>query len=109
MFNLKNTETLAKELYKSDFRRYSTSSLANINNNNSNIEINIPRENTYISLQTIYISLQFNVTPNVAANTQNAINNAISLGNLGLIALFSEAKLATTSNKRLQKKLKLFM
>ena len=41
-FNLKNTKKLSRELYKSDFYRYIPSSLATVNNNNSNITINIP-------------------------------------------------------------------
>ena len=36
-FNLKNTKTLSRELYKSDFYRYIPNSLATVNNNNSNI------------------------------------------------------------------------
>ena len=38
-FNLKNTKTLSRELYKSDFYRYIPNSLATVNNNNSNITI----------------------------------------------------------------------
>ena len=39
----------------------------------------------------------------VAANTQNAKTNDISSTDLGPIALFSEAKLITTSNEHLEK------
>ena len=58
----KNTKTLSRELYKSDFYRYIPSSLATINNNNSNITIHIPREDSYTSLQNSYILNDFEVT-----------------------------------------------
>ena len=61
-FNLKNTKKLSRELYKSDFYRYIPSSLATVNNNNSNITINLPREDSYISLQNSYILIDFEVT-----------------------------------------------
>ena len=68
MFNLKNTKFQSKSFDKSEFHRYSSSGLATININNSNFEINIPREGSYFSLQNNYISLEFNETFNVAAN-----------------------------------------
>ena len=66
---VKKTLNRYPENLKSDFRRSSFCSLATINNNNSNVEINIPREDSYNSLQISYSSLQFNETLNVAANT----------------------------------------
>ena len=87
-FNLKNTKKLSRELYKSDFYRYIPSSLATVNNNNNNIYINIPREDSYISLQNSYILVGFEVTHNVNANTQYANGEQISLVNLGPVALF---------------------
>ena len=38
-------------IHKTDFIKYSPSSLATINNNNSNISIIFPREDAYICLQ----------------------------------------------------------
>ena len=100
-FNLKNTKTLSKELYKSDFYRYIPSSLTTVNNNNSNITIHIPREDSYISLQNSYILIDFEVTHD--DDTKYAIGDEISLVNLGPVALFSEAKLTTHSGKHLEK------
>ena len=99
-FNLKNTKTLSRELYKSDFYRYIPSSLATVNNNNSNITINIPREDSYISLQNSYILIDFEVTRN--DDTKYVDANEISLVNLGPVALFSEGKLTTHSGKHLE-------
>ena len=44
-----------KPIHKIDFIKYSPSSLATINNNNSNIFIIFPREYAYICLQNSYI------------------------------------------------------
>ena len=57
-----------------------------MNNNNSNITINIPREDSYISLQNSYILIEFEVTHN--DDTKYADNNEISLVNLGPIAFY---------------------
>ena len=100
-FNLKNTKTLSRELNKSDFYRYIPNSLATINNNNSNVTIHVPREDSYISLQNSYIVLDFEVTHN--DSTKYVDGDEISLVNLGPIAAFSEVKLTTHSGKHLEK------
>ena len=71
-FNLNNTGTISTGFYKSDFHRYSPPCLATINNSTSYSEIYIPREEIYLSLQKICISIHYNVAhnvANVAANT----------------------------------------
>ena len=45
-------------IHKIDFIEYSPSTLATINNNNSNISIIFPREDAYICLQTSFINLE---------------------------------------------------
>ena len=73
IFNLKNKKKLLSgEFYASDFHRCSPSSPATINKNNADNEINITREDSYISLQNSCISCQLKKTQNVAANTKNA-------------------------------------
>ena len=54
-FNLKNTKKLSRELYKSDFYRYIPSSLATVNNNNSNINNKYYIEKIAIYLYKIVI------------------------------------------------------
>ena len=49
------------KIHKIDFIKYSPSSLATINNNNSNISISLPREDAYIYLQKSFISVEFEV------------------------------------------------
>ena len=102
MFSLKNKYALDKPIHKIDFIKYSPPSIATINNNNSIICINIPREDAYICLQNSYITLEFEVLKN-ADNTRYANNDEIALVNFGPVALFSEAKLNTSSGKHLEK------
>ena len=51
LFSLENEYAFEKSNQKSDFIKYSPTSLATINNNNSNISISLPREDAYIGLQ----------------------------------------------------------
>ena len=101
MFSLKNKYELSNPIQKLDNIKYSPNSLATVNNNNSIISINIPREDAYISLQNSYLFLEFEVLKN--DDTRYADGNPISLVNFGPIALFSEAKLTTSSGKHLEK------
>ena len=105
LFSLKNKYAMDKPIHKIDFIKYSPSSLATINNNNSNISILFPREDAYICLQNsyiyIYISLEFEVLKN--DDTRYADGDQISLVNFGPVALFIEAKLTTSSGKHLEK------
>ena len=101
MFSLKNKYTLEKPIHKIDFIKYSPSSLATINNTNSNTTISFPREDAYICLQNSFISLEFEVLKN--NNTRFADGDEIGLVNFGPISLFSEAKLTTSSGKHLEK------
>ena len=101
LFSLKNKYAMDKPIRKIDFIKYSPSSLATINNNNSNISIIFPREDAYICLQNSYISLEFEVLKN--DDTRYADGDQISLVNFGPVALFSEAKLTTSSGKHLEK------
>ena len=96
IFNLIKTETLS-DFYKSDFNRYSPSSLATLDCNNTNIKIYIHMIQLHFSTKQFF-SLQFNVTQNFAADTQYS-RNAISLVNLGPSAVFKEAKVTTISDK----------
>ena len=101
MFSLKNKYTLEKPILKIDFIKYSPSSLATVNNANSNISVSLPREDAYICLQNSFISLEFEVLKN--NNTRFADGDEINLVNFGPISLFSEAKLTTSSGKHLEK------
>ena len=101
MFSLKSKYTLEKPIHKIDFIKYSPSSLATVNNNNSNISISLPREDAYICLQHSFISVELKILKNDA--TRYADGDQISLVNFGPVALFREAKLTTNSSKHLEK------
>ena len=101
MFSSKNKYTLEKPIHKIDFIKYSPSSLATVNNTNSNISVSLPRDDAYICLQNSFISLEFEVLKN--NNTRFADGDEIGLVNFGPISLFSEAKLTTSSGKHLEK------
>ena len=107
---LKNNVRLQKQkqillggLHKADFHRYSPTSIAAVNKNNSNIDTKIPRENSFTSLQISYILVEFEVTYNVNVNTHYADNTEICLVDSGPFALFSDAPLSTSSKKHLEK------
>ena len=55
LFSLKNEYALDNPIHKNDFIKYSPSSLATINNTNSNVSFNFPREYAYNCLQNSYI------------------------------------------------------
>ena len=101
IFALKNIYAFGIPIHKIDFIKYSRSSLATINNNNSNFSICFPREDVYVCLQNAYISLELEVFKN--NNTRYIDNDQTSLVNFGPIALFSEAKLVTSSGSHLEK------
>ena len=63
--------------------------------------LNIPREDSVISLLNSYIELNFDVL-HAATNTRYANGNDIRLVNLGPIGLFSNYKLTTSSGKHLE-------
>ena len=96
MFSLKSKYTFEKPILKIDFIKISPSSLATINNDISNISINLPREDAYICLQHSFISVEFEVLKN--DDTRYADGDQISLVNFGPIA-----KLTTSSGKHLEK------
>ena len=97
LFSLKNKYALVKPIHKIEFIKYSPNRLATVNKNNSNISISLPSEDAYICLQNSYISVDFEVLKN--DNTRYADGDEKGLVNFGPVALFSEAKLTTSSRK----------
>ena len=83
------------------FIKYSPSSLATVNNANSNISVSLPREDAYICLQNSFISVEFEILETNITKYNDG--DEISLVNFGPVALFSEAKLTISSGKHLEK------
>ena len=91
---------MRKLFKKTDSIKYSPSSLATVNNANAKISISLPREDAYICLQNSYISEEFEVLKN---NNTRYADDEVSCFTFGPLALFSEAKLGTSSGKHLEK------
>ena len=86
---------------KCDYIRYSPAETSTITTPNSQIYINIPREDSVISLLNSYLDLNFEVVKK-NDNSRYGNGNDIRLVNLGPVALFSNFKLATSSGKHLE-------
>ena len=101
MFKLSENYEVDRKILKCDYIRYSPAEISTINTANSQIYINIPREDSVISLLTSCIELYFDV---LRADNSNryVVANVIRLVKLGPIALFSNYKLTTSSGKHLE-------
>ena len=101
MFKLSEKYSVNRDILKCDYIRYSPSEISTINTANSQVYINIPREDSVISLLNSYLELNFDVLR--ADNSNRYLDgNDIRLVNLGPIALFSNYKLTTSSGKHLE-------
>ena len=101
MFELNENYEIDRRILKCDYIRYSPAETSTINTPNSQTYINIPREDSVISLINSYLDLNFEVIKN-ADNSKYGNGNDIKLVNLGPIALFSTFKLTTSSGKHLE-------
>ena len=101
MFKLNEKYEFYRDILKCDLIRYSPSEISTINTNNSQIYINIPREDSVISLLSSYLELDFDVL-HAGTNNRYVDGNNIRLVNLGAIGLFSNYKLTTSSGKHLE-------
>ena len=102
MFKLNEKYEINRNILKCDYIRYSPSEISTINAANSQVYINIPREDSVISLLNSYLELNFDVL-HAATNNRYADGNDIRLVNLGSVGLFSNYKLTTSSGKHLEK------
>ena len=101
MFNLFEKYEVDPRILKCDYIRYSPNEISTINTANSQIYINISREDSLFSLLNSYLDLDLDMV-HAATNNRYVDNNEIRLVNLGPIALFSNYKLATSSGKHLE-------
>ena len=101
MFKLSEKYETDRDILKCDYIRYSPSEISTINTANSQVYINIPREDSVISLLNSSLELNFDVLR--ADNSNRYLDgNDIRLVNLGPIGLFSNYKLTTSSGKHLE-------
>ena len=101
MFKPNEKYEVDRRVLKCDYIRYSPAETSTTNTPNSQIYINIPREDSVISLLNSYLDLNFEVFKE-ADNSRYGNGNDIRLVNLGPIALFSNFKLTTSSGKLLE-------
>ena len=101
MFKLNENYEVDRKILKRDYIRYSPAETSTINTPNSQIYINIPRDDSVISLLNSYLDLSFEVIKK-DDNSRYANGNDIRLVNLGPVALFSNFKLTTSSGKHLE-------
>ena len=101
MFKLNENYEVDRRILKCDYIRYSPAETSTINTPNSQIYINIPREDSVISLLNSYLDLNFEVVKK-NDNSRYGKGNDIRLVNLGPIGLFSNFKLTTSSGKHLE-------
>ena len=101
MFKLIEKYSVNRDILKCDYIRYSPSEISTINTANSQVYINITREDSVISLLNSYLELNFDVLRGDNSN-RYIDNNDIRLVNLGPIALFSNYKITTSSGKHLE-------
>ena len=98
MFKLNEKYEIDRRILKCNYIRYSPSEINTINTPNSQICINIPREDSVISLLNSYIEINFDVLK-AASSNRYADTDDIRLINLAPIGLFSIYKLTTSSGK----------
>ena len=101
MFKLSEKYEIDRRILKCDYIRYLPAEISTIDTANSQIYINIPREDSVISLLNSYLELNFDIL-HAADNNRYVDANDIRLVNLGPIALFSNYKLTTSSGKHLE-------
>ena len=102
MFKLTEKIEVNRKILKCGYIRYSPCEISTINTPNSQLYINIPREDSVISLLNSFIELNFDVLK-AATSNRYADTDDIRLINLGPIALFSNYKLTASSGKHLEK------
>ena len=101
MFKLNENYEVDRRILICDYIRYSPAETSTINTPYSQIYVNIPREDSVISLLNSYLDLSFEVIKR-ADNSRYANGNDIRLVNLGPVALFSNLKLTTSSGEHLE-------
>ena len=101
MFKLSAKYEINRDILKCDYIRYSPSEISTINTAISQVYINVPREDSVISLLNIYLELNFDVL-HAVTNNRYIDNNEIRLVNLGPVGLFSNYKLTTSSGKHIE-------
>ena len=101
MFKLKENTEIVRKVLNCDYIRYSLAETSTINKLDSQIQINIPREDSVLSLLISYLDRNFEVIEKTDIS-RYANGNDIRLINLGPIVSFSILKLTMSPGKHLK-------
>ena len=101
MFKLHEKHEIIRRILKCDYIRHSPSEINTINNANFQIYINIPKDDSVVSLLIKYNSLNFDVV-HAATGNRYADSNDTRVTNLARIISFSKYKLSSNSGKHLK-------
>ena len=101
MFKLNENYEVDRKILKCDYIRLSLAEVSTINTPNSQIYINIHREDSVFSLLNSYLESDFKVVKKTDNNGYGD-GKDIKLIDLGLIALFSFFMLTKSSGKHLE-------
>ena len=101
MFKLTEKSESNRNILKCHYIRYSPIETSSVNTANSQIYINIPREDSVFSLLYSYPDLNFDVL-HAASNDRYVDNNDKRLDILAPLALFTNYKMTTSSGKHLE-------
>ena len=102
MFNLSHKNVFDRPVLKCDLIRYTPPWLNLVNGENNQIFIDIPRDDSAISLKDSYLELNFSVTHRAGAHNRYVDDDHIRLFNLRAIALFSKYRLTSSSGKEIE-------
>ena len=102
MFKLSQKYAVDRPILKCDWIRYSPPSLNLVNGEINQIFIDIPREDSTISLRDSYLELGFSVTPRAGAHARYADGDHIRLVNLGPVALCNKYRIPSSTGKEVE-------
>ena len=101
MFQLNENFEVKRRIRYCDYIRFSPADISTINTPNSQMYVNVPREDSVMSLLNSYLEINFEVTIEADKSRYGNVND-IKLINLGSIAFFSNFKLTMSSGKHLE-------
>ena len=102
MFNLSQKSAVDRSFLKCDFISYTPTSLNLVNGERNQIFVDIPGEDSALSLRNCYLDLDFSVTHRAGAQARYADGDHIRGVNLGPLAIFNEYRLTNSSGKEIE-------
>ena len=102
MINKSQKYAVDRPILKCDYIRYTPPSLNLVNGENNQFFIDIPREESAISLEDSYLELDFNATHRAGAHSRYADGDHTGLVNLDPTALFKKYRLTSSSGNDIE-------